>query len=442
MPRDNGARVHVLDALAERARGNRGDGGADAGTSAADELLRSEAGDIRPCEHNARVLIGDAPQYAELHFDEFLSRLRIAGRDWIDADELELLCWLQRAHGVSRFTLGQARSGARAVAYLRRRDSLREFVESLPTWDGIARIDHAFADAWGAPDDRLTRIAARNFFVAMIARALQPGAKVDTLWTFEGPQGTGKSLALHALGGDFHAEITAPIGTTDFMRELRGIWLAELSELDSLRGREASTVKRLLSAPRDRFVEKYQVHAEAYPRRAIAVASTNEAVYWQDSTGARRLVPITCTDIRIDLIATHRLQWLAEARHLHAAGATWWEFPAGITDAQEARQQTDPWEDVLRAAIAHGRHAGFDGQGVIPWPDGAITSAEIMREWLRLEPHQQGQQSSTRLGRVMRRLGYAPTRIGHEQARGWARADTPDAESCEVSAEVSASPPL
>ena len=78
----------------------------------------------------------------------------------------------------------------------------------------------------------LTRAASRNFFVALIARAVHPGAKVDTLWTFEGPQGTFKSLALRALGRDFHAEITAPAGSVDFMRELRGIWIAELSELD------------------------------------------------------------------------------------------------------------------------------------------------------------------------------------------------------------------
>jgi hypothetical protein len=115
-------------------------------------------------------LIGAASQYAGLHFDEFLSRLRIEGRDWIDADDLQCLRWLQSAHGVARFSLGQARNGARSVAYSRRRDSLREFVEALPVWDGTPRIDAAFCDAWGAPDDALTRASSRNFFVAMIAR--------------------------------------------------------------------------------------------------------------------------------------------------------------------------------------------------------------------------------------------------------------------------------
>jgi predicted P-loop ATPase len=401
-------------------------------------LLRSKDGDIKPCEHNARLLISTATQYADLHFDEFLSRLRIVARDWTDADDVELLCWLQSTHVVSRFTIGQARNAIRAVAYSRRRDSLREFVESLPAWDEIHRIEHAFVDAWGAVDVPLVQAASRNFFIALIARALLPGAKVDTLFVFEAVQGAKKSMALHELGGGFHAEITAPIGTTDFMRELRGVWLAELSELDSLRGKEASTVKRLLSAPSDRFVQKYALHAESYPRRAVAVATTNEATYWQDSTGARRLVPITCGSIRLDLITDNRLQWFAEARHLHAEGCTWWEFPVGIADAQEQRQQVDPWEDILRDCIANGRPSGMDSQGMTPWPAGQISSAAIMRDWLRLDPHQQGQASSTRLGRVMRRIGYQPARIGHERARGWEPADTDTRSETEVSSEVSA----
>ena len=374
--------------------------------SDANALLDDGRGKLKACEHNARVLIGQAPQYAGLHYDEFLARQRIDGRDWSDADDLELLCWLQAAHATPTFNLGHARNGARAVAFSLRRDSLREFVDGLPAWDGTPRISAAFVDAWGAAPGALTEAASRNFFLAQIARALRPGAQVDTLWTFEGPQGSFKSRALRELGGEFHAEISAQIGTTDFQRELRGIWLAELSELDSLRGREASTVKRLLSAPSDRFVQKYALHAESYPRRAVAVATTNEAAYWQDSTGARRLVPIKCGQIRVDLIAESRLQWFAEARHMYDEGGTWWEFPAAITGEQEERQQVDPWEDTLRAYMANGRRAGLDGNGIVPWPVGYISSAELMHDWLRLTPYQQGGGV-----RPTARTRYAPPRV-------------------------------
>ena len=414
---------------------------ADKETLDAGALLKSEKGAIVPCEQNAWLLIEKAPQYAGLHYDDFLSRMRIDKRDWIDADDLDCLRWLQSEHRVARFSLGHARNAARSVAYSRRRDSLREFVDALPAWDRTPRIEQAFTDAWGAADNALTRAASRNLFVALIARAMVPGAQVDTVWCFEAPQGEGKSRSLRTLGGEFHAEITAPLGSADFMRELRGLWLAELSELDSLRGREASTVKRLLSAPADRFVQKYALHAETYPRRAVACASTNEADYWQDPTGARRLVPIACGEIRVDLIAANRLQWFAEALHLFRAGATWHEFPAAILEAQEARQHVDPWEDVLRDTMANGRKTGLDGQGREPWPAGWISSATIMRDWLHLEPHQQGQASGVRLGKVMRRLGYKPRRSTSGDARGWI-SDTSKPEAGQVSGEVSDGFPL
>ena len=399
-------------------------------------LVRGDRGQIKPCEHNARELLGAAPQFANLHFDDFLSRLRMSARDWTDADDLAALCWLQQNHGVAGFTLGQARNGVRVVAYSRRRDSLRDFVLGLPAWDATPRIESAFADVWGASDDALTRAASRNFFVALIARALQPGAQVDTLWCFEGRQGTFKSRSMRALGGEFHAEISAAIGSTDFLRELRGVWLAEMSELDSLRGREASTVKRLLSAPSDRFVQKYALHAESYPRRAVTVATTNEASYWEDSTGARRLVPVPCTNIRVDLIAANRLQWFAEARHLYEGGATWWEFPASIEAAREGRQQIDPWEHTLRHVIAQGREASEGSLAMVPWPGGWISSAEIMRDWLQLKPHQQGHAAGKRLGKVMRRLSYQPRRGPSGDERGWIP-DTSLPQEREASGEVS-----
>lgn len=392
---------------------------------ARDELITSDKGAIRPCEHNAAVLIGRVERYAQLHRDDFYGRMRLGARDWTDADDLAALCWLQDAHRVHGFTLAQARNACRHVAYQRRRDALIDFIVALPEWDGVDRIAHAFTAGWGATLSALVATASQNFFVALMARALAPGSQVDVVWSFEGPQGIGKSRALRALGAEFHAEISAQIGSADFMRELRGVWIAELSELDSLRGREATTVKRLLSAPEDRFVEKYQTHAERYPRRSVATATTNEADYWQDSTGARRLIPITCGRIDVDLIEKNRLQWFAEARTLYLSGATWWRFPTDLAGAQDDRQDVDTWEDQLRDLIANGRQVGLDGQGREDWPPGWISTATILRDWLRVPASAQGRQSGVRLGRVMRRLGFRPERRGAGRERGWTP-DTPE----------------
>jgi hypothetical protein len=375
---------------------------------AAPDLLVNARGRPCACEFNAFVLMSQEPRFAGLFFDDFLSRPRIDGRDWLDADDLQALSWLQTSTQVASFKRGMVQHGAQLLAYSRRRDSLREFVDGLPVWDGIDRIAQAFHDGWGCDDTPVTRAASANFFIALIARAMTPGAQVDTLFCFEGRQGLYKSKALRVLGGSFHAEISASIGTADFQRELRGIWLAELSELDSLHGRESSTVKRMLSAPADRFVQKFALHAESYPRRAVAVATTNEAAYWQDPTGARRLVPIRCTEIALDVIERLRLPWFAEARHRYAAGEPWWEFPPEILEEQEERQQADPWEDIIVAAVES-----------LQWPVAPILARTISADWLQLLPHQQGLACGKRVGAIMRRLGFVPVKVGKARERGW-----------------------
>jgi Virulence-associated protein E len=377
---------------------------------AAPELLVNNGNVPLACEANACLLMAREPRFAGLFFDDFLSRPRIDGGDWLDAHDLTTMSWLQTSTGVARFSLGMARNGAKLLSYSRRRDSLRDFVDALPAWDGVDRLAMAFYDAWGADDTPVVRAASANFFIALIARAMKPGAQVDTLWVFEGAQGTRKSAALRVLGGDFHAEVSAGVGTADFQRELQGLWIIELSELDSLRGKEASTIKRLLSAPSDRFVQKYALHAEAYPRRAVAVATTNEAAYWQDPTGARRLIPVQCTDIDLDRITALKLQWFAEAKHRYTAGEPWWEFPDAILDEQETRQQVDPWEDTIAAALE-----------LMKWPATPILAASISAEWLQLLPHQQGLASGKRIAAIMRSLGFVPVKVGRACARAWQR---------------------
>lgn len=381
-----------------------------------DPIIRSSTGVIQSCEHNARILIERSKRYQGVYFDDFLQRLRIDDRDFAESDLLDLVMWLQSSTQQARFTKNQALGAITKFGNDNHRDTLIEHVEAQK-FLGITDIDLAFVQGWGADDTPLHRAASRNFFIALAARAYQPGAQVDTLWAFEGPQGVGKSQALRALGGDFHAEVGANIASTDFMRELRGIWIAELAELESLRGREASTIKRLLSVPSDRFVEKYEKFAQVNKRRAVATATTNEATYWQDPTGARRLIPVRCGIIDVDLIKLCAPQWIAEGAERFKAGATWWEWPASIFEAQSERQQDDPWEDILRDGIANGRPNGTNYRD--PWPEPFISSAELAERWLRLEPHQQGASMSKRIGAVMRKLGFVPTRDGKARTRGW-----------------------
>ena len=148
-------------------------------------------------------------------------------------------------------------------------------------------------------------------------------------------------------------------------------------------------------------------------------------------------MPIKTGEINVQMIEDCRDQWFAEACYLYASDEPWWVFPSEILAAQEGRQQTDPWEDTLRGLMAHGRNVrdgsepgtGVPLYRVIPWPDGWISSAEIMGDWLKLEPYHQGPASGGRFGKVMRRMGFEPKPHGKGRERGWVKSTQGDAHA-------------
>jgi hypothetical protein len=372
-----------------------------------DDLLRSDSGAIRACEHNAVCLLAQAEQYVGLHWDTFLSRLRIDDRDWSDAEDIGALCWLQSKFNVPRFVLGQIRNAVHTIAWERNRDKLREFFENLPPWDGVQRIELALVEAWGTAESAFSRAASHNFFVALAARALRPGCKVDEIYVFESPeQGKLKSQALRALGGAFHAEIHSTLDTDNCRRELQGCWLAELAELRPLLNTNtAEQAKAFISATEDRWVEKYQSRARTYPRRFVFCATTNLATYWDDPSGARRLVPIRCGAVRLDLIEANRLQWFAEAKAALEASETWHEFPQAEADAErDERQHHDEWIEPA-------------GEWLVGKTETTITA--VLRDAIRMPIERQDKRAQMRAAAILRRLGWARSRNSERDQQDW-----------------------
>jgi hypothetical protein len=91
-----------------------------------------------------------------------------------------------------------------------------------------------------------------------------------------------------------------------------------------------------------------------------------------------------------------------------------------LHEEQEGRQKVDPWEDELRRCMKEGQISSL-GVSVL-WPkDQWISSADLLRVWLRVPPHLQSSTFSTRLGQVMRALNYTNESKTNEGklARGW-----------------------
>jgi len=390
-------------------------------------FIVNQKGEPVACELNLLVAARMFESLAGVFFDEFRGRPMRASDEGMsivtDDHALALLLQFQRKYN-PRAKANQARGALKALIAERQRDTLREYIEGLPTWDGVARIESAFCDIVNAPDTPLIRAASANFFISMIARGLaRPpnGVKVDQCYIFEGDQGILKSTFLEVVGGEFHAEISAHIGTDNFARQLRGVWVADMSELSSLPRADAETVKQAITVTKDRGVPKYEEHARDYIRRCIFAAGTNRTDYLHDQTGNRRFIPVPCAaPIRIDLLRENREQILAEALHLYRNDTPWWEFPQAEAEAaQEARRAPDPWEDQLRHVIEHGKtESDSFGNVVKKFPSGWVSSAEIQSTFLGLTAAQLPPQGSKRLGGVMRALGYIPDK-GPRGVRGW-----------------------
>lgn len=330
----------------------------------------------------------------EFAFDTFSQRVvKENGKPWTDADTLELTLDLQRRIGLTKMTPQTTIDGVVAYARRQERNSVTEFLDGL-AWDQEQRIAEFFRRAFGAADNEYTRSASQNFWRSLVARALMPGCKVDTMIVLEGPQGILKSSALQAIVGKaWFAEATESPHAKDFFQGLHGKWLIEIAELDSFGRADVTAVKRVLSCQSDYLRLPYGRVFEDFPRQSIFAGTTNRSDWNRDDTGARRFWPILCSLIDLAYIREHREQFFAEAVAEVQAGATWWEMPAEATAAeQEARRMVDPWEELLEQYIAQSEAKEF-----------VVT--DLLGDPLGLDVARMGKPEQMRIATILKRLG-------------------------------------
>lgn len=221
---------------------------------------------------------------------------------WTDDDDTRLRVWLERSYQVHYKPPDIAAAVTIAAKHQAEFHPVRQFIESL-SWDGVERLSALLPRYFGAEDDLFARRVGTWTCIAAVARAFDPGCKVDTVLVLEGPQGLCKSQALQVLAGGpgWFSDTPLHIGDKDGLQSIQGKWIVELAELQSLHGRNAQAIKAFLSSPSDRYRPSYGRRAQDFPRQCIFIATTNELEYLNDASGARRFWPIRCT--RIDLEA-------------------------------------------------------------------------------------------------------------------------------------------
>ncbi|WP_097153468.1 VapE domain-containing protein [Cohaesibacter gelatinilyticus] len=298
-----------------------------------------------------RTMLVERPPWDWMH------KTRFEPRPIEDADYPRLAQYMEQAFGLTpkpKALEMLVDTVAKANSY----DPLEDYLFGL-RWDGIPRAANLLSDYFGSKESTYTNIISRRFLISAVARALNPGCKMDTMLILEGPQGARKSSGIRALfGEDFFSDHISDVESKDAMMEQQGIWCLEVGEMHSFTKKEANAVKKFMTQQVDRFRPPYGRNIITAPRRSLMVGTINPdgAPYLKDPTGARRFWPVMTDRVQREKIEVDRDQIWAEAVCMYQSGNVWWiqEEEQDLLQAQQqARTSGDIWEGVLAASVKY-----------------------------------------------------------------------------------------
>lgn len=382
-------------------------------------LYKSDGLSIQPCVNNAMVLLSYHPDMiGVLGYNEFSKSVDVLKqapwepipskypRPINDVDDTRATAWLERL--LCKLNIAVVHNAMVSAAHHNPFNPLQEYLNGL-TWDGTPRLDMALHYLLGCPDSEYLRAVSRRFLVGSVARALDPGCKMDTMLILEGPQGLKKSTAVEVLyGEDWFADELSDLGSKDAALEVQGRWCIEIAELATLSRAEANKAKEWISRRVDRFRPPYGRNVVSAPRQCVLIGTVNpEGGYLKDATGGRRYWPVVCKEINIDWIKKRRDQIWAEAVVAYRNGERWWfdKDEMHIAQAeQEERYESDPWSEAV---------LGWLGQKTM------VTVSEVMKDCLDLQAAQQNQMSQNRISKILVNEGWERKQKRFNNNRVW-----------------------
>lgn len=311
--------------------------------------------------------------------------------------------WFGRSWGLRL----DARSVAAAVAGwagATRRNPVKErLLELRATWDGTPRLDgwlerycHAETDDEGRDIGPYVRAVGARWLIGVVARAMEPGCKNDSMLVLEGRQGARKSSAVRAIAeaidvNCFREGFSLGGAGKDDLIALRGRLIIEWGELSGMGKRDREHLKNFLTQQTDSYREVYGVTESDWPRTAVFCGTTNEAHYLADSTGNRRFWPVRVGRIDLDRLRKDAPQLVGEAVARYQEGARWWfddadprdEAILRLAEAEQVRRVGGLLWDEIAADLADKLIAGelAEAAGGVADSIGRFSVAQ-MRAWL------------------------------------------------------------
>ena len=304
--------------------------------------------------YNLNLILNNDPDFQNFAFNELANRIQITGplpwerpegnSFWRDADTAQLksiidiryLAFSSRNHDVA-FT---------KAANDRHFHPVRDYLNSLPEWDGVKRVEDLFIKYLQAEDTEYVRTVTRKTFAAAVARIYTPGIKFDCVPVLDGDQGIGKSTIVKDLvSPEYYSETLSLTDMDDKSgaEKLQGFWAVEIGELAGMKKADIEKVKAFLSTCDDKYRPSYGRVVESHPRQCIIIATVNgERGYLRDITGTRRFWIIKLHQKKQkktwNFTPEFRAQFWAEAKEIWKSGEKLYLEGDVLAEAEKMQQ--------------------------------------------------------------------------------------------------------
>lgn len=360
---------------------------------------------------NIALILENDPEYSTLVWNDHSNKIKWKGKELWDPDLESIGLHIETSYNI-RYPSADIKRAVLRVAHNNLEETIKPWLESLPAWDKHPRIENLFHNVFHAERidgaEALIQEMSKKWIISLVARAMDPGCKMDTFLILCGEKGLGKSTGLKALAGDaWFSDSPLDISKKDSLELIHSTetWLWELAELHSLQGKTADNFKAFISSAEDKFRPSYQQFPKSYKRRVVFAGTSNNYQFLSDGP-ERRVWPITVKmPVDIGYLRAHREQIFAEALECYRDGEIWhleWKSQYLLNELQEAYIIDDPWAMRVREAIVVGKN----------------TTSEIMQH-LELPVSQQHTGNARRISQICKESGYR--QVIRDGSRVWTR---------------------
>ena len=251
-------------------------------------------------------------------------------------------------------------------------------------------------------------VFVKKWLISAVARAIDPGCKVETVLILQGRKGIYKSTFFKILGGEFFDDsFGESIDSTKSLMVLHKSWIQEWSEFERITTNKAfNIIKSFLSRNNDCFVPPYGREAVDHPRAGVLCGTVNPTAILRDEQGHRRFwvisIPHELKKIPTHLLKKERngiwhaavIEYLAYAKNKDTAPVPWIlteEEELASAENNKDFEVCDEWEPIVEHHL--------EGLTEISIPD-------ILLDLFDIELGRQDRLLQNRISKILTKLGW------------------------------------